>query len=74
MDLCTPQLLLFNYVRQHPAFLLFPCFSLTSFLSTGGEKKNPEKNIVPHRMQLNPFFKCQGLEVRRGRSKFLLLC
>lgn len=25
-------------------------------------------------MQLNPFFKCQGLEVRRGRSKFLLLC
>lgn len=46
MVLYTPQLLLFNHVRQHPIiFLLFPYLSLTSFLSTGGEK-SPEKILA----------------------------
>lgn len=72
MDLYTPQLLLFKPCEAAPYYLPFVPLLLTYFFALHCRGKTHRKNIELHKMQLNPLFKCQGLEVRRGRSKFHL--
>lgn len=66
----------FSFLAVWDSTLLFSFCSLTSHLllslALEGEKKKTWKSIELHKMQLNPLFKCQGLEVRRGRRKFRL--